>query len=199
MVVDERLVSQALAAGERVEQARMQVEQARAEFQRAVRALYVEGASMREIADRLGVSHQRVHQLLDLPKPDAAPGRARRGRRDIFRCSFCDRPKADVRKLIAGSNVFICDGCVAAGLRLLSPGRPELTTAAPVRGAAPGSDPARLWRAADLKRCSFCSKPNDVVQPDAPDALPLVTAGHGQGICRECLDLCQEIVDEEVG
>ena len=28
-------------------------------------------------------------------------------------CSFCGRPEADVEKLIAGPNVYICDRCVA--------------------------------------------------------------------------------------
>lgn len=29
-----------------------------------------------------------------------------------LRCSFCDRPARDVRRLIAGPDVWICDGCV---------------------------------------------------------------------------------------
>ena len=29
-----------------------------------------------------------------------------------LRCSFCGKPQAMVRKLIAGPNVFICDECV---------------------------------------------------------------------------------------
>ena len=31
---------------------------------------------------------------------------------DELRCSFCAKPKEDVRKLIAGPLVFICDECV---------------------------------------------------------------------------------------
>src|SRR4029453_13686660 len=30
----------------------------------------------------------------------------------ILRCSFCGKAQADVRKLIAGPEVFICDECV---------------------------------------------------------------------------------------
>jgi ATP-dependent Clp protease ATP-binding subunit ClpX len=30
----------------------------------------------------------------------------------ILRCSFCMKAQADVRKLIAGPEVFICDECV---------------------------------------------------------------------------------------
>ena len=31
---------------------------------------------------------------------------------DILRCSFCNKSQNDVRKLIAGPTVFICDECV---------------------------------------------------------------------------------------
>jgi hypothetical protein len=39
-------------------------------------------------------------------------------RRRDFHCSFCDRSRQDVRKLISGPQVFICDDCAgdAAGL-----------------------------------------------------------------------------------
>lgn len=32
--------------------------------------------------------------------------------KDILRCSFCGRTNAEVRKLVAGPNVFICDECI---------------------------------------------------------------------------------------
>lgn len=31
---------------------------------------------------------------------------------DALRCSFCNKPSPDVRKLIAGPRVYICDACV---------------------------------------------------------------------------------------
>jgi len=31
---------------------------------------------------------------------------------DILRCSFCNKSKGEVRKLIAGPKVSICDECV---------------------------------------------------------------------------------------
>jgi hypothetical protein len=36
------------------------------------------------------------------------------GEGEILRCSFCNKDQHDVRKLIAGPTVFICDECVAA-------------------------------------------------------------------------------------
>ncbi len=35
------------------------------------------------------------------------------GDEEPLRCSFCSKEQADVRKLIAGPSVFICDECVA--------------------------------------------------------------------------------------
>src|SRR6476661_1174477 len=35
------------------------------------------------------------------------------GEGEILRCSFCNKDQNDVRKLIAGPTVFICDECVA--------------------------------------------------------------------------------------
>ncbi len=34
------------------------------------------------------------------------------GDKYLLRCSFCDKSQADVRKLIAGPNVYICNQCV---------------------------------------------------------------------------------------
>src|SRR4029077_9889483 len=34
------------------------------------------------------------------------------GETEILRCSFCNKEQHDVRKLIAGPTVFICDECV---------------------------------------------------------------------------------------
>ena len=31
---------------------------------------------------------------------------------EVLRCSFCNKDQSDVRKLIAGPTVFICDECV---------------------------------------------------------------------------------------
>ena len=41
--------------------------------------------------------------------------------RDVrkLRCSFCNKTAADVRKLIAGPSVLICDECVSACNRIL--------------------------------------------------------------------------------
>ena len=37
-----------------------------------------------------------------------------------LRCSFCNKSAADVRKLLAGPAVFICDECVSACVDILA-------------------------------------------------------------------------------
>jgi ClpX C4-type zinc finger len=41
-----------------------------------------------------------------------------RARRDELRCTFCGKSQIDVRKLIAGPTVFICDECVALCVKI---------------------------------------------------------------------------------
>jgi len=40
-------------------------------------------------------------------------------RRKRLACSFCGKDEADVAKLVAGPNVYICDECVAAATRII--------------------------------------------------------------------------------
>ncbi len=36
-----------------------------------------------------------------------------------LRCSFCGRPAAQVKRLVAGASGYICDGCVAKCVKVL--------------------------------------------------------------------------------
>ena len=65
MPLDASLLEQAKAAEGRVIDAEHAAEVARADFHRTVRRLPLAGASLREIADALGLSHQRVHQIVE--------------------------------------------------------------------------------------------------------------------------------------
>ena len=42
---------------------------------------------------------------------------------DVLRCSFCNKPQREVRKLIAGPNVYICDECVDICLDIIAEDR----------------------------------------------------------------------------
>jgi hypothetical protein len=75
--VDETIVEQALAARERLGELQEQAERGRTEFHQAVRRLHAAGASMRDVADALGLSHQRVHQIVNGGGEMATPARPR--------------------------------------------------------------------------------------------------------------------------
>ncbi len=65
MTLDEDILPGADAARERVLEAEHQLERARVDFQHEIRRLHAAGGSMREIAERFRLSHQRVHQIVD--------------------------------------------------------------------------------------------------------------------------------------
>src|SRR5438552_12262204 len=96
---------------------------ARAEYHAIVRRMHLAGASVREIAQALELSHQRVQQMV------AGAGgswwhrvwQSRNARRNLI-CTFCRRPDHQVAKLIAGPRVFICDACIALAEQRLTRG-----------------------------------------------------------------------------
>jgi len=111
MVTDRNLLQAARAAGARLADAERQALLARADYHTAIRRLHLAGASLREIARALSLSHQRVQQVVRaaggswwqvwrrrLTPPDAV-------------CTWCERPPGEVSKLIAGPNLYICDAC----------------------------------------------------------------------------------------
>jgi DNA-directed RNA polymerase specialized sigma24 family protein len=73
MPLDASLLEQAKAAEARVIDAEHAAEGARADFHRAVRRLQLAGASLREIADALGLSHQRVPQIVESAGGSTSP------------------------------------------------------------------------------------------------------------------------------
>jgi hypothetical protein len=70
--VDEDLLRAAIAARDRLLEAQHHADSARADYHHAIRRLHASGGSTREIARRLGLSHQRVHQIADAEEPPAA-------------------------------------------------------------------------------------------------------------------------------
>ena len=124
MVVDPNLLNKARATGAQLAEAERTALLSRAEHHTAIRRLHLGGASLREIADALSISYQRVQQIVSgaggswwtriwrnrRPAPDAV-------------CTWCGRPPAEVSKLIAGPHVYICDACVEAAERVAG-GRP---------------------------------------------------------------------------
>jgi hypothetical protein len=75
--VDETILDQALAARERLGELQEETERGRTEFHQAIRRLHAAGASMRDVAEALGLSHQRVHQIVNGGGEMATPARRR--------------------------------------------------------------------------------------------------------------------------
>jgi hypothetical protein len=105
-------------------------------------------------------------------------------------CTFCGRSQREVRKLIAGPHVYICDACVDLAEGVASTG----TAAGTQLGAVHAVPEQDRWAG-----CAFCGKNRDRVTGLA--ALAAEVGGEGSGpaaICAECLSLCREIITEEL-
>ena len=75
MTLNEELLTEAKTVRERLLDLQHDVEVARVDYQHVIRRLHAAGGSMREIAEELGLSHQRVHQIVDAGPEDARGGR----------------------------------------------------------------------------------------------------------------------------
>jgi len=191
--MDENLLAEARSAQEQLIDAERDADVARADFHRAVRRLHLHGSSLRELSAELGLSHQRVHQIVE----EAGGSRrwmrreGHRPRRELLACSFCGNPQDKTRKLIAGPGVYICDGCIRLAGGVLGSGESAQTAFGPV-AAVPEQD-GRI-------QCSFCGKNRSQVAGLAVlSAVMLERTGASAAICSECLELCNEIILEEFG
>jgi hypothetical protein len=187
MALDQSLLDQAKAAEERVIDAEHDAEIARAEFHRAVRRLQLAGGSLREIADALGLSHQRVHQIVE----SAGGSRRWRSRRsadqELRSCSFCGRDQKHVKTLIVGQGgTGICDRCIPQADAAIAAGKPVPGKSVTLRFEGSYPVPAE----AQSERCGFCGKRRYQVAGMA--------AGEHARICDECLRLCHDIRDEQL-
>jgi Clp amino terminal domain, pathogenicity island component len=64
MTLDEKIVAEARELRDKLLDLQHEEERARVDYQHAIRRLHAKGGSLREIADELGLSHQRVHQIV---------------------------------------------------------------------------------------------------------------------------------------
>src|SRR5712691_9703600 len=146
--MDDKLLAEARRAHERLIDAERDAEVARAEFHRAVRRLHLNGSSLRELAAALGLSHQRVHQIVEAAGGSRRWGRRRTSRPDLA-CTFCGRPQDKTRKLIAGPGVYICDRCISLAETVISSGNAASTQLGSMTAVREQEKRAR---------CSFCGK-----------------------------------------
>ncbi len=182
MPLDPTLLSRARRAEAAVADREHALADAKADYHAAVKRLHLAGAPLREIAAALGLSHQRVHQMVR-DTGGAWPhlfwllsGPLRRSR---LKCTFCRTPARELRNLIAGPRVHICDRCIALGREVVD-GGPE---------AADDDRSLTLLARAANRRCSFCGK---LAKGDRR-----IVAGAGARICDDCLDYCTHILRED--
>jgi hypothetical protein len=172
MLVPE-LVDRARAARADLDEADRRALLSRAEYHTAVRRLHLAGGSVREVAQALSLSHQRVQQIVQ-----GAGGtwwrrmwRTRTVRPDAI-CTWCGRPPSEVAKLVAGPHVHICDACISAAEHAVAgrnaPGPFSMTTRASLR-----------------RRCAFCGR-------TAAKDRPLVGT-NADLVCTACLQTCSQI------
>jgi hypothetical protein len=188
MAVDAELLDVALRARERVIELQHERELAQVDYQHAIRRLHAGGASMREVADALGLSYQRVHQVVDVSTGKGALRHAK----PPMHCSFCGLDESADACVIAGPSVFICDRCADLARNVLhdhaarSNERTSLVCLSEHEGKA---------------RCDFCGKRHGdahamIEAPHRPRAGKLRARRPGVRICGDCLQLCREILDQ---
>jgi len=104
MTLDEQVLAEAREVRQRLVDLESQTAHARVDYHHAIKKLHAAGGSLREIAEALELSHQRVHQIVE--GPAGPPGRSwfemrggrgqhRRGRRgrEFFMARFDDGAK----------------------------------------------------------------------------------------------------------
>jgi hypothetical protein len=173
-MISHELLEKARTAGTELAEAERHVQLARADYHAIVRRIHLAGASLREIAEALDMSHQRVQQIVTVAGGTwwRRVWRTRNRKSDLI-CTWCVRASSEVSKLIAGPNVFICDSCIEAAERALN-------------SSADRSSSLRTARREEKGRCSFCGK-----RRGEQRALVL---GPAANVCADCLKTCREIL-----
>ena len=106
-------------------------------------------------------------------------GRAREGN-GTLKCSFCGKSQNDVRKLIAGPTVYICDECIDLCNDIIAE---DVDNEAQLEGpTSPGSSlNAPTW-------CRVCQLPKPAEEVVAVPELGFA--------CRRCVDMIRAAADE---
>jgi len=107
---------------------------------------------------------------------------------NLLKCSYCGKPQTDVKKLVCGPGVYICDKCVELCNKLL---------VVNISGETPLTNKNNIVKHENIDigtqlaelNCSFCKKPNTNVEK--------LIAGTGVSICNECVDICNELLNHK--
>jgi len=111
-------------------------------------------------------------------KPGERPRAEESGK--TYTCSFCGKSQDEVRKLIAGPTVYICDECIDLCNDIIAE---EVDHEAQLEGpASPVSSPnAPTW-------CRVCQLPKPAEEVVAVPALGVV--------CHRCVDMIRAATDD---
>jgi hypothetical protein len=188
MGLDPELVREAERAKEQLAVAQHAAYRAKVGYHQAIRRLHAAGGSLREIAEALRMSHQRVHQIIDEAEPTRRRREPPRLSGPVGPCSFCGHPHDVCAKLIAGPGVFICDRCVIQATRLTAGPAVDDRAEGAMRPEPPGSE----------AKCSFCGLEARKVRYLVASGLSVPAGKFGDlpRICDRCRDVCLEILAE---
>ena len=101
-----------------------------------------------------------------------------------LRCSFCQKKQDDVRKLIAGPEVFICDECVEVCVDIMAH---DARFQVPQDRSGPDPQrPAVKASAANIVACSLCGTPTSI-----KEVLPIENRGV---LCGACVDAIEDAI-----
>jgi hypothetical protein len=104
-------------------------------------------------------------------------------------CTFCGKSQRDVRKLIAGPTVYICDECIKKCNDIFAEEAKRMELA-PERTPSPPKEQKGAKKPKQTLCCSFCGKSQKEVKK--------LIAGPTVYICDECIGLCNDIIAEEL-
>ena len=111
----------------------------------------------------------------------SGPGQSAANDDESLSCSFCGKTPRQVRKLIAGPHVYICDECVELCNDILQ----EQWDSEQVPDRAPPSNQSTIFK--HSASCSLCHLPATV-----GELLPIVERGF---LCAVCVEAVQNAVD----
>ena len=189
MPLDRELLREAREARQDLNELETRAHRARVNFEHSIRRLHASGASFREIGDILGLSHQRVHQIVD---PSSGKGALRRhDPKAAETCNFCGVEPDPVGELIAGPGTFICARCLGLATEVLTT-RVGLKIDGTTKLVGVGSKRSNA-------RCTFCGRPRADVEgmveaPLRPGVGRYARRSPGLRVCSDCLAVGLEIL-----
>lgn len=187
MTLEETLLKEAREARDALINREFEMDRAREKYHKAIEQLYAAGASLREIADGLGLSHQRVHQIVESLEETKAARESK-----VRECTFCDQPEGKVRKLVAGPYVFICDRCVGLARTVIATGKAKKNKWTEL-SVETRDDKAKCW---------FCGRGVKSVYHLIVGHVPPSSGKHESQvghvcICDICLGLAERVLAEQ--